>query len=99
MTWRTNYKQLVTYVQNYAGDHPTIVQFKSVWAGKDPDSVCTISTNDDWDLLFQNTDLIVASRAVGLHNEMPGNNYLRLAKDAATLTAMKMSCNRFIGWD
>jgi hypothetical protein len=88
MTWRTNYKQLVKYLQNYPGAHPTILQFKSMWAGKDPDTVCTISMNDDWDTLFQKTDLIVASRAVGLHNEAAGNQYLKLAEDAATLTAM-----------
>ncbi|HWF48232.1 MAG TPA: hypothetical protein VG168_14580, partial [Bryobacteraceae bacterium] len=88
MTWRANYKQLVKYVQNYPGAHPTILQFKSRWTGKDPDTVCTMSTNDDWDTLFQQTDLIVASRAVGLHNEAPGNQYLKLAEDAATLTAM-----------
>ncbi|HEX4231853.1 MAG TPA: hypothetical protein VHZ07_24505 [Bryobacteraceae bacterium] len=88
MTWRTNYTLLVKYIQNYPGAHPTIVQFKSTWGGKDPDMVCTISTNDDWDTLFQQTDLVVASRAVGLHNEAPGNQYLKLARDAATLTAM-----------
>jgi hypothetical protein len=88
MTWRTNYKQLVKYVQNYSGAHPTILRFKSTWEEKDPDTVCTISTNDDWDTLFQQTDLIVASRAVGLHNEAAGNQYLKLAEDAATLMAM-----------
>ena len=72
MTWRTNYKLLVKYIQSYPGAHPAILQYKSMWAAKDPDTVCTISTNDDWDTLFQQTDLIVASRAVGLHNEAPG---------------------------
>ncbi|HEX4810518.1 MAG TPA: hypothetical protein VH325_16390 [Bryobacteraceae bacterium] len=87
MTWRTNYKKLVEYVQSYSGSHPTILQFKAAWAGRDPDTVCTISTNDHWDTLFQQTDLIVASRAVGIHNECCGD-YLKLAKDAATLNAM-----------
>ena len=88
MTWRCNYVELVKYVQNYSGNHETILQFKSRWAGKDPDTVCTVSTNDDWDTLFQKTDLIVASRAVGLHNEAKGNGYLKLATDAATLAVM-----------
>ena len=87
ITWRANYKKLVEYIQNYAGSHPIILQFKSAWTGVDPDTVCTISKNDEWDMLFQQTDLIVASRAVGLHNEASGN-YLTLATDAPTLTAM-----------
>ena len=49
MTWRTNYKKLVTFVQNYSGSHPTVLHFKSIWTGKDPDTVCTISANEDWD--------------------------------------------------
>ena len=94
MTWRTNYKKLVEYVQNYSGTDPTILEFKSMWAGMDSDTVCTISTNADWDTLFQKTDLVLASRAVGLHNEASGN-YLKLATDAVTLNAMSNVMNSF----
>jgi hypothetical protein len=85
-TWRANYKLLVGFVQDYDGDDATIQQYKAEWTGKNPDLVCTISTNDDWDALFQHTNLIVPCRAIGLHNET-GGNYLNLATDLATLTA------------
>ena len=94
MTWRTNYKGVVEFVQSYTGDHPLILHYKTEWAGQDPDSICTISTNDDWDALFQKTDLIIPSRAVGLHNEGCGH-YLNLAQDVPTLTATSDATGSF----
>ncbi len=85
-TWRSNYKPIVQFVQGYAGDHPVLLSYKNAWAGKDPDLVCTISSNDDWDALFQKTDLTVASRAIALHSNGCGN-YLRLSTEPAILTA------------
>ncbi|MBV8550845.1 MAG: hypothetical protein JOY54_06060 [Acidobacteriaceae bacterium] len=86
-TWRTNYKRIVEFVQNYSGAHPVLLRYKAAWSAMDADLVCTMSTNDDWDTLFHDTDLIVPCRAVGLHNRA-GGNYLALAADAQTLTAL-----------
>ncbi len=87
ITWRSNYRSIVQFVQSYSGSDPVLAEYKRSWAEQDPDKICTISTNDDWDALFQETHLIVPCRAIGLHNEASGN-YLQLSTDAATLTAM-----------
>ena len=89
-TWRANYKPIVQFVQGYTGDQAIILRYKSAWAGKDPDVVCTISSNEDWDALFQDTDLIVASRAISLHSRSSGN-YLQLSTDPTVLTANAMT--------
>ncbi|HEY7303533.1 MAG TPA: hypothetical protein VH601_05440 [Bryobacteraceae bacterium] len=86
ITWRANYKSIVLFVQSYSGSNATILQYKAAWEGLDPDAVCTVTSTNDWDMLFQQTDLIVASRAIGLHNHACGN-YLQLSSDAAALAA------------
>ena len=86
LTWRANYKLLVGFVQSYTGGNAVINRYKAAWAGKDPDVVCTISTNEDWDALFGGTELIVACRAIGLHNHAHGN-YLGLSTDPQVLNA------------
>ncbi|MBV8070713.1 MAG: hypothetical protein JO270_12460 [Acidobacteriaceae bacterium] len=86
ITWRSNYRDIVGFVQNYSGADPTLLRYKAAWATKDPDTVCTTSTNEDWDELFGSTNLIVACRAIGLHNRA-GGNYLELSADANVLTA------------
>jgi hypothetical protein len=93
-TWRTNYKPIVQFVQGYTGDQAIILQYKNAWAGKDPNLVCTISSNDDWDALFQNTDLIIPSRAIALHSHSSGN-YLQLSTDPTVLTATAMTPGSF----
>jgi hypothetical protein len=86
VTWRGNYKPIVLFVQSYSGSNATILQYKAAWEGSDPDTVCTITSTNDWDKLFQHTDLIVASRAIGLHNRACGN-YLQLSSDPTALAA------------
>lgn len=87
ITWRSNYRSIVQFVLNYKGQDAVLLQYKTAWAGRDPEKVCTISTNDDWDTLFQQTHMIVPCRAIGLHNRASGN-YLDLATDAGVLSAM-----------
>ncbi len=84
-TWRANYKEIVTWVQQYAGSQPAVAQYAALWKGKDADTVATQSSNQDWDALFLETDLVVACAAIGLHNRASGN-YLLLAHDAETLS-------------
>ena len=93
-TWRENYKRIVSFVQTYNGNDPTVLKYTSAWAGLDDDSVASQSTNADWDDLFQNSNLIVASAAVGIHNKSSGN-YLLLASDPNTLGATTDSPGSF----
>jgi hypothetical protein len=83
-TGRANYLPLIAFVQARADGNPIIDSFKKTWAGKTPDQVAFESNNDDWDRLFQQTDLIVAAEAVRVHNEK-SNNYLALSDDPAVL--------------
>ncbi len=93
-TWRTNYRAIVEFVQNYNGVNATILRYTTAWQALDPDVVCTMSTNSDWDTLFQQTDFIVASRAIGLHNHASGN-YLRLSSDPDALAALSTAPGSF----
>lgn len=77
-TWRSNYVELIKFVQAYAGTNSTILRYQVKWAGLPPDDVATLSTNADWDDLFQNTDLIIPCAAMRLHNKASGN-YLALS--------------------
>jgi hypothetical protein len=83
-TGRSNYLPLIAFVQVNAGGNATIDSFKGSWAGKAPDQIAFESTNEDWDRLFQQTDLIVAAEAVRVHNQKSGN-YLDLSSDASVL--------------
>jgi hypothetical protein len=94
ITWRANYKAIISFVQAYSGSNDTILRYKSAWQALDPDVVCTISANDDWDALFQQTDLIIASRAIGLHNHASGD-YLQLSSDPGVLAAQAMTPGSF----
>ena len=94
VTWRANYKRLVQYVQSYDGENGAIRHYREQWHGKDPDAVCSSSSNEDWDTLFQNSDLEIPCRAIGLHSESSGH-YLRLAANAATLNVTHETAGSF----
>jgi hypothetical protein len=83
-TGRPNYISLIDFVKGYAGDNGTVTFFKKRWAAKPSDQIAFESSNDDWDRLFQQTDLIIAAEAVRLHNTNSGN-YLALSSDPAVL--------------
>lgn len=83
-TWRVNYKLIAEFVQNYSGSNATVRRYRAAWEGIDPDIVCTTSTNQDWDALFEEPDLIVACEAIRLHNRANGD-YLQLSEDPTVL--------------
>lgn len=94
VTWRANYKAIAAFVQSYTGTNSTILRYKSAWQALDPDAVCTMSTNDDWNTLFQETDFVIACRAISLHNHACGN-YLQLSSDPNILTRHAMASGSF----
>jgi hypothetical protein len=79
-TERSNYLKLIDFVKSYTGDNNTIDFFALQWRNLAPDVVADQSSNDDWDRLFTQSDLIVASKAIGTHNQSSGN-YLALSGD------------------
>lgn len=86
-TFRVGYKPIIEFIQSYTGTNVVIQRYKKAWKGMSPDKVATISTNSDWDTLFQKTDLIIPVKAINLHNKSRGN-YLKLATDLDTLNSI-----------
>ena len=95
-TGRSNYAALIDFVQNYQGDNATVTNFQQNWADKTADQVAFETTNDDWDRLFQQTDLIIAAEAIRTHNANSGN-YLALSADPAVLNGTGPGSVFFMG--
>jgi hypothetical protein len=72
-TGRSNYKPIIDFILHYNGTNAIVNQYKTKWQGKDSDTVATISTNKDWDILFQTTDLIIPAAAINMHSKSAGN--------------------------
>jgi hypothetical protein len=71
-TGRVNYLKIIEFIMNYDGNNSTILKYKKKWNGKTNQTIATISTNNDWDDLFQNTELIIANAAVNIHAKSSG---------------------------
>lgn len=73
-TGRSNYARLVSYVMNYTGNDQVITSIKASWKdlSNNTDSLVSMSTNADWDNLFQKSNSLVAGRAISVHNESCG---------------------------
>lgn len=79
-TGRSNYSRLISFVKSYTGENNTLDFFALQWRNLSEDAAGDASSNDDWDRLFTQSDLIIPAKAIGLHNETSGN-YLALAGD------------------
>lgn len=84
-TSRGNYKPLIQFVQNYTGTQPVMLEYARNWHGLSLDSVANVSTNANWDILFQQTDAIIPAVGISLHSGLPGNNYLTMPLTVAGL--------------
>jgi hypothetical protein len=73
-TGRNIYKEIVKYIISYNGGNTLINNIKSEWSkyGNDLDTICSVSTNQQWDDLFQKTDSIIANFAVYSHSLLGG---------------------------
>jgi hypothetical protein len=76
-TGRANYAKIIQYIQDYTGDNNVIDFYQSRWTALSPAAIADSTSNDDWDRLFQETDLIIAAQAIRLHNLASGG-YLAL---------------------
>ncbi len=96
-TGRTNYLPLIEFVQLYQGDNATIDYFAHNWKDLSAIRIASDSTNDDWDRLFQHTDLIVATEAIRAHSVRSGN-YLNLGMDPNLLNGTTVGSLFFMGF-
>src|SRR5262249_24502041 len=83
-TFRSAYKHIVEHIQANAMGHPIVDDYRQRWAGRSSETVVTITTNDDWDRLFQQTDLLIPALGVRLHSH--SGRYLDMPLDAAVLS-------------
>lgn len=95
-TGRANYLELIRFVKAFEGENSTIDFFQHQWSGLTPEQAAFTSTNDDWDRLFQQSDMIVAGEAIRRHNAGSGN-YLNLSRDAAVLNGTGPGSVFFMG--
>lgn len=72
-TTRGNYMRIINFIINYNGSDPLISNYKKKWKDKDRDVIATISANNDWDRLFQETNFIIPAAAISLHSQFSGN--------------------------
>jgi len=77
-TGRSNYARLIDFVKSYSGENNTIDFFALQWRNLPDDVAADASSNDDWDRLFTQSDLIIPAKAIGFHNRTSGN-YLALS--------------------
>jgi hypothetical protein len=79
-TGRSNYARLIDFVKSYTGENNTLDFFALQWRNLSIDDAADVSSNDDWDRLFTQSDLIIPAKAISLHNQGSGN-YLALSGD------------------
>jgi len=83
-TWRSNYILLIKFIQTYTGKQATVLRYKKRWARLEPDVVATMSTNEDWDDLFQQSNLEIPCAGIRVHNQASGS-YLALSTSLVTI--------------
>jgi subtilisin family serine protease len=93
-TWRSAYREIVRFVQAYDGSNAKVNEYKARWANRDPDAVCTASSNADWDDLFQNTSYVIPWAGIRLHNN---HRYLDIATDRGTQLGRARGSFAFMG--
>lgn len=85
-TGRSKYRKLVEFIKSYNGNNTIINNYKQKWANYTTDKVLTISSNKDWDTLFQDTDLIIPSYALFEFSNSRKDLYHINTKDDRTIS-------------
>lgn len=98
-TGRTNYKPIIDYILQYTGSNVLVNQYKSNWKGKSSETIATISTNRDWDVLFQNTDLLIPAVAINVHNKACGGYLAKITLQPGADNSIKNMGKAISGTD
>jgi hypothetical protein len=85
-TWRSNYKDIVEEVRNYAGRSDLIMRLKSSSKSLSADDVCTRTSTASWDALFQEFEIV--EMAINLFVRSRHN--LRLAASTGEINGKSM---------
>jgi hypothetical protein len=79
-TWRKNYEPLVDFIRQYNGRSDVLKSFQISWAKLSKDDILTLSSNKDWEAIFEDPTRDILTYAVWVHAK--GGNYMPLAKQA-----------------
>lgn len=73
-TGRANYIKLIQFIAAYTGSNAVLTGIKNRWKSLsgNADTLASISTNADWDNLFQESSCLVAGKAIAIHNAASG---------------------------
>ena len=80
MTARESYLHAVKYIQAYAGSSPVLQSYKQRWSGLAPDVAATVSTTEDWDILYADAELL--ARGLALHSGQGPTDYRKMSTQA-----------------
>ena len=74
-TGRANYIKLIDFVMSYHGTNSVVNNSRTNWVQRsnDHDVLATVSSNAEWDDLFQNSNTLIAAKSIEIHNSLSGN--------------------------
>jgi hypothetical protein len=86
-TGRANYIKLIDFIMAYNGTNPVVNNTKMIWALRsgDHDVLATVSTNAEWDDLFQNSNTLMPAKSIEIHNSLSGNYLQKISGVNSTL--------------
>jgi hypothetical protein len=74
-TGRANYIKIIEFVMTYNGSNEVITNTKVLWSQRsgDHDVLATVSSNNEWDNLFQHSNTLIPAKSIAVHNKLSGN--------------------------
>lgn len=74
-TGRANYLKVIDFVLSYTGANIVVNNMKAKWMqqSNDPDVLATVSSNAEWDDLFQNSNTLIPAKSIEIHNRLSGD--------------------------
>jgi hypothetical protein len=88
-TGRAGYREVLDFVLSYGGDNAAVLNAKATWStlSDDPDVVASLTRNAEWEDAFKNSNYVVPTKAISLHNLDKGD-YLGNVTDADPQSAL-----------
>ncbi|WP_137896345.1 hypothetical protein [Ramlibacter sp. 2FC] len=84
-TGRSSYKRVVDFIKGYGGSNAVLGDFCRRWASLSSDIACTRSRTEDWDRIFEQSEML--AKGLALHAGTR-NDYRRMSTTATLLMNM-----------
>ncbi len=82
-TGRSSYVKLIEHIQSYNGSSPLLQRFQQRWSRVSSAVAATISSNDEWDQLFRDPEVLILGPAI--HGRSRGTDYRLMSTTASLL--------------